>query len=120
MVGVRETVPGDWQALRDIRLEALRDAPSAFASSYACEAARGEEHWRGRSSGGGMFLAYLPEASQASASQASAIQASVIQARSRPGWPAATRPIPSPWSWFPCTSDRGAAAAAWARRSWPP
>ena len=75
MVGVRETVPGDWQALRDIRLEALRDAPSAFASSYAGEAAHGEEHWRGRSSGGGMFLAYLTEVSQASASQASAIQA---------------------------------------------
>ena len=79
MVGVRETVPGDWQALRDIRLEALRDAPSAFASSYACEAARGEEHWRGRSSGGGIFLAYFPEASQASASQASASQASASQ-----------------------------------------
>jgi hypothetical protein len=27
MVLVRETVTGDWQALRDIRLEALRDAP---------------------------------------------------------------------------------------------
>jgi ribosomal protein S18 acetylase RimI-like enzyme len=90
MVGVRETVPGDWQALRDIRLEALRDAPSAFASSYACEAARGEEHWRGRSSGGGMFLAYLTEvsqfsASQSSASQSSASQASAIQAREPAG-----------------------------------
>ena len=109
---VRETVPGDWQALRDIRLEALRDAPSAFASSYACEAARDEEHWRGRSSGGGMFLAYLPEVSEASAERRGQ--------GSRPGWPAATRPIPSPWSWFPCTSGRGTAAAAWARRSWPP
>jgi ribosomal protein S18 acetylase RimI-like enzyme len=79
MVGVRETVPGDWQALRDIRLEALRDAPSAFASSYACEAARGEEHWRGRSSGGGMFLAYLTEVSQSSASQSSASQFSASQ-----------------------------------------
>jgi ribosomal protein S18 acetylase RimI-like enzyme len=90
MVGVRETVPGDWQALRDIRLEALRDAPSAFASSYACEAARGEEHWRGRSSGGGMFLAYLTEvsqfsASQFSASQSSASQSSAIQAREPAG-----------------------------------
>jgi GNAT superfamily N-acetyltransferase len=85
MVGVRETVPGDWQALRDIRLEALREAPSAFASSYACEAARGEEHWRGRSSGGGMFLAYLTEVSQASASQASASQASATQAREPAG-----------------------------------
>ena len=65
MVLVRETVPGDWQALRDIRLEALRDHPSAFGSSYAREAVRDEEHWRGRSSGGGMFLAYLTEVGEA-------------------------------------------------------
>jgi hypothetical protein len=30
MVLVRETVMDDWQALRDIRLEALREAPAAF------------------------------------------------------------------------------------------
>ena len=114
MVLVRETVPGDWQALRDIRLEALRDHPSAFGSSYAREAVRDEEHWRGRSSGGGMFLAYLTEVSKVTRSPRSARSAS------RPGWSAATRPIPSPWSWSPCTSGRGAAAAAWARRSWPP
>ena len=72
MVLVRETVLGDWHALRDIRLEALRDAPSAFASSYAHEAARDEEHWRGRSSGGGMFLAYLTGVSEVSASEVSA------------------------------------------------
>jgi len=64
MVLVRETVLGDWQALRDIRLEALRDAPSAFGSSYAGEAARDEAHWHARSSGGGMFLAYLTEVSE--------------------------------------------------------
>jgi GNAT superfamily N-acetyltransferase len=63
MVLVRETVIGDWQVLRDIRLEALRDAPSAFASSYQEEAARGEAHWRGRISRGGTFLAYVPEVS---------------------------------------------------------
>ena len=34
MVLVRETVSGEWQALRDIRLEALRDAPAAFGSTY--------------------------------------------------------------------------------------
>jgi GNAT superfamily N-acetyltransferase len=60
MVLVRETAPGDWQALRDIRLEALRDAPTAFGSSYEREALRGEAHWRDRIARGGTFLAYLP------------------------------------------------------------
>jgi GNAT superfamily N-acetyltransferase len=65
MVLVRETVPGDWRALRDIRLEALRDEPAAFASTYAGEAARDKAYWRARSSGGGLFLAYLPGAGEA-------------------------------------------------------
>ena len=38
MVVVRETVAGDWQALRDVRLEVLRDAPAAFGSTYEREA----------------------------------------------------------------------------------
>jgi GNAT superfamily N-acetyltransferase len=60
MVVVRETITADWQALRDIRLEALRDYPAAFGSTYAREVGRDEAQWRGWSSGGGMFLAYLP------------------------------------------------------------
>jgi GNAT superfamily N-acetyltransferase len=62
MVTVRETVAGDWQALRDIRLEALRTAPDAFGSTYEREANRGEEHWHNRIARGGTFLAYLPGA----------------------------------------------------------
>jgi GNAT superfamily N-acetyltransferase len=65
MVLVRETVAGDWQALRDIRLEALRDAPAAFGSTYQQEAARGQAHWHDRISRGGTFLAYVPEVSPA-------------------------------------------------------
>lgn len=61
MVLVRETVTGDWQALRDIRLEALHDAPAAFGSTYEREALRDEAHWRDRISRGGTFLAYLPD-----------------------------------------------------------
>ena len=60
MVVVRETVAGDWQALRDIRLEALRDAPSAFGSTYQGEAGRPAAHWHDRIARGGTFLAYLP------------------------------------------------------------
>ena len=63
MVVVRETVTGDWQALRDIRLEALRDAPAAFGSTYEREVLRGEAHWRDRIARGGTFLAHLPDVS---------------------------------------------------------
>jgi ribosomal protein S18 acetylase RimI-like enzyme len=63
MVLVRETVMADWQAWRDIRLQALRDAPDAFSSVYADQVRLGEDHWRQRVSGGGLFLAYVPEVS---------------------------------------------------------
>jgi GNAT superfamily N-acetyltransferase len=65
MVVVRETVADDWQALRDIRLEALRTAPTAFGTSYQEEARRGDEHWHNRIARGGTFLAYLPAAPDA-------------------------------------------------------
>ena len=35
MVMVRTATANDWQALREIRLKALRDAPNAFGSTYA-------------------------------------------------------------------------------------
>jgi len=63
MVLVRETVDDDWQALRDIRLEALRNAPEAFASSYERELDRPEAHWRERSARGNTFLAFIAEVS---------------------------------------------------------
>ena len=69
MVLVRQPVVEDWQALRDIRLEALRDAPSAFGSTYEREVVRGETHWRDRISRGGTFLAYLPDHSYGYAEQ---------------------------------------------------
>jgi GNAT superfamily N-acetyltransferase len=65
MVLVRETVADDWRALRDIRLEALRDAPTAFGSTYEREILRGEAHWRDRVARGGTFLAFIPEVSAA-------------------------------------------------------
>jgi len=61
MVMVRQTALADWQALRDVRLQALRDAPYAFGSSYAREAAFDEAEWRKRSARDGSFLAFLPE-----------------------------------------------------------
>ena len=62
MVVVRETIADDWQALRDIRLEALRTAPDAFGSTYEGEASRDEAHWHNRIARGGTFLAFLPGA----------------------------------------------------------
>jgi len=61
MVEVREVGPDDWLIMRDVRLAALRDAPYAFASTYAREAQLTEDEWRRRASGRNSFLAYLPE-----------------------------------------------------------
>jgi GNAT superfamily N-acetyltransferase len=64
MVLVRETVAADWQALRDIRLEALHNAPDAFGSTYEREILRPEADWLDRIARGGTFLAFLPEVSE--------------------------------------------------------
>ena len=48
MVLVREVAADDWELMRDVRLTALADAPYAFGSSYAREAAFTEAQWRGR------------------------------------------------------------------------
>jgi GNAT superfamily N-acetyltransferase len=49
--------PGDWRALRDLRLQALRDSPSAFLGSHAAEAARTPEQWRALASTRAWFAA---------------------------------------------------------------
>lgn len=65
MVLVREAGPDEWQTLRDIRLAALRDAPQAFASSYAREAAFTREQWLGRFSARSItFFAFLPDVAE--------------------------------------------------------
>lgn len=45
-ITVRATTEDDWLRLKDIRLAALRDSPTAFATSYAATAARDESSWR--------------------------------------------------------------------------
>src|SRR5579872_5856529 len=65
MVTVRETAMEEWQILRDIRLEALRDAPEAFGSTHDEQAALEEADWRRAISLGGTFLAYVTEANRA-------------------------------------------------------
>jgi ribosomal protein S18 acetylase RimI-like enzyme len=63
MVLVRATVVEEWQVLRDTRLAALRDTPSAFGSTYVQEVQLAEQDWRNRAGAGSNFLAYLPEVS---------------------------------------------------------
>lgn len=59
MVLVREITADDWELMRDIRLTALAEAPYAFGSTYAREAAFTEGGWRGRiSERSVMFLAH--------------------------------------------------------------
>jgi ribosomal protein S18 acetylase RimI-like enzyme len=48
MTLVREITADDWELMRDVRLAALVEAPYAFASTYAREAAFTEDKWRGR------------------------------------------------------------------------
>jgi ribosomal protein S18 acetylase RimI-like enzyme len=49
---VRQAQAADWQALRQLRLGALADAPDAFASTLEAEQALLDEVWRQRAEGG--------------------------------------------------------------------
>jgi len=72
--------PDDWRLVRDVRLAALRDAPTAFESTYEREIAFGEADWRRRFGPRSVtFLAYLPEASPAGMAGGLEDQASVVE-----------------------------------------
>ena len=53
MLIIRATTEDDWRLLRQIRLDALCDAPAAFGVSHATAAANSDMQWRDRASGRG-------------------------------------------------------------------
>ena len=57
MTTVEHLGPDDWQELREVRLAALTDAPLAFASTYAREAAFDEAQWRAWLAGSAWWVA---------------------------------------------------------------
>lgn len=61
MIEVRPARPADWEVVRDVRLRALADSPSAFASTLAREEAFGEADWRRRLERGYCVLAWADE-----------------------------------------------------------
>jgi len=56
-VVIRRSRGEDWQLSREIRLQALRDAPLAFASTYEREAAFVDAMWLHRIASSAQFLA---------------------------------------------------------------
>ncbi len=48
---IRSTTEADWETLKEIRLAALQDAPTAFSLTRATAAAYSDEQWRDRASG---------------------------------------------------------------------
>lgn len=64
MIVIRQATPADWTAVRDVRLRALADAPSAFASRLEDERDRPGSVWRERlaSATAATFLAFDDDA----------------------------------------------------------
>ncbi|HWM74940.1 MAG TPA: GNAT family N-acetyltransferase [Nocardioides sp.] len=55
--GARVLSEADWQAYRDLRLEALRESPDSFAASYDEESQHDEQFWRERMRGARRLMA---------------------------------------------------------------
>jgi hypothetical protein len=56
---VRQARTTDWEALRELRLRALADAPDAFASTLQKEMEFSEQVWRQRAEGGAWSVSFI-------------------------------------------------------------
>lgn len=56
---IRRTTESDWTILKDIRLAALRDTPTAFGVTHASAAANSEQQWRDRAAARGPACYWL-------------------------------------------------------------
>src|SRR5262245_58899062 len=61
-VRIRRYRPDEWREYRQLRLEALQDAPTAFGSTYEWSLTRKEADWRLRLAGSAVFVAELVDA----------------------------------------------------------
>lgn len=53
MIDIRYTTENDWRELKQVRLAALLDAPTAFGVTHASAAAYTDQAWRDRAAGRG-------------------------------------------------------------------
>ena len=58
-LGLRRLTAADWRIFRELRLEALAEAPYAFGSTLEAEQMLTEADWRTRLGNRGQFIAYL-------------------------------------------------------------
>jgi RimJ/RimL family protein N-acetyltransferase len=77
---MRRAIRGDEAILREVRLQALSEAPEAFGSTYEREAARTMADWQSWICGGAIFILDRPEGTRGMvAGVADAADPSIVQ-----------------------------------------
>ena len=90
-VSVRRTTAADWQCLKQLRLAALLDAPTAFCVSHAEAAGDDNARWQARAAGTGPATFYVAFDGEAAIGMAAAVavdddRIGLIAMWVAPGW----------------------------------